>query len=487
LTSQLNLSAATSYARTYYAGGHFGTFEAGFKVRNAHKTQDATENVYDKFPTGVNGLLMSSLQGSFEDQQYHPGATYFGGKFGPVSDFSLAKNYVLANMGGYLDGYKTAGASYPNIFHTIERITAGYVMNTIDFGKLHVQTGLRFEATQMDTLGYQVNLLKTATGCPNGNKTGCGIPTPITNNPSYLDALPSLQLRYSLSQNSALRAVYSRGIARPDPYQLVPFVTADESKNPVALTAGDPNIKPEHANNYDLLYEKYLHPVGMLQAGFFFKQLNDPQIQLSNAPASLFPATMQSVFNSYAVGGVVPPISSYVNGQNAWLYGFEVSYQQRLSMLPGVLKGLGLSTNYTFTDSEEKGVPGGRTGSPALIRQAPNTWNFSPTYDNKHLSIRAGFNYSGANIYSYNWFPAKDSSGLGPKGPSGDTYTMAHKQLDAQGSYRIGHGLTLMAYGLNLTNAVFGYYTGSPQFVNQREYYKPTYGGGARYTFGQER
>ena len=34
---------------------------------------------------------------------------------------------------------------------------------------------------------------------------------------------------------------------------------------------------------------------------------------------------------------------------------------------------------------------------------------------------------------------------------------------------------------------VFGYYQGSPQFVNQREYYKPTYGGGLRYTFGQER
>jgi TonB-dependent receptor len=492
LTSQLNLSAATSYARNYYAGGHFGTFEAGFKIRNAHKSQDATENVYGTskqalFPTGDSGLLMSSLQGNFEDQEYHPGAKYFGGKFGPVSDFTLAKNYVLQNLSADLDGYKTASASYPNIFHTIERITAGYIMNTIDLGKLHVQTGLRFEATQMDALGYQVTLFKTAKGCANGSATGCGIPSPITNNPSYLDALPSVQLRYPLSQNSVLRAVYSRGIARPDPYQLVPFVTADESKNPIALTAGDPNLKPEHANNYDLLFERYLHPVGMLQAGFFFKQLNAPQIQLSSAPASLFPSSMQSVFNSYASGGVVPPISSYVNGQNAWLYGFEISYQQRLSMLPGAFKGLGLSTNYTYTDSQEKGVPGGRTGSPALIRQAPNTWNFSPTYDTKRVSIRVGFNYSGANIYSYNWFPSKDSSGLGPSGPSGDTYTMAHKQLDAQGSYKVGRGFTVMAYGLNLTNEVFGYYTGSPQFVNQREYYKPTYGGGLRYTFGQDR
>ncbi len=486
LTSQLNLSAATSYARNYSAGGHFGTFEAGFKIRNDHKTQDATENVYDKFPTG-SGLLMSSLNGNFEDQEYHPGATYFGGKFGPVSDFNLAKNYVLQNLQGNLDGYKTASASYPNIFHTVERITAGYAMNTIDFGKLHVQTGVRFEGTQMDTLGYQVTLFKTATGCPNGNKTGCGIASPISNNPSYLDVLPSVQLRYALSEDSVVRAVYSRGIARPDAYELVPFVTADESKTPVALTAGNPNLKPEHANNYDLLYERYLHPIGMLQAGFFFKQLNDPQVSLTSAPASLFPVPMQNVFNSYASGGVVPPISSDVNGENASLYGFEASYLQHWTMLPGALKGLGLSTNYTYTTSQEKGVPGGRTDHPNLIRQAPNTWNFSPTYDTKHLSVRVGFNYSGANIYSYNWFPSKDSSGLGPKGPSGDVYTMAHKQLDVQGSYRIGHGFTATAYALNLTNEVFGYYTGSTQFVNQREYYKPTYAGGLRYTLGQER
>jgi hypothetical protein len=41
--------------------------------------------------------------------------------------------------------------------------------------------------------------------------------------------------------------------------------------------------------------------------------------------------------------------------------------------------------------------------------------------------------------------------------------------------------------GLNLNNEVFGYYQGSDQFVNQREYYKPTYTGGLRYTFGADK
>jgi len=493
LTSDLNLSAAASYARNYYADGHFGTFQAGFKIRNGHKTQDATETVYDGFSKSDPALLMSALQGSFDSHNYYPGGKYFGGQYGPVSDFNKVQSYVLGNLASDIDGAKTAANTYPNIFHTVERITAGYAMNTIDFGKLHVQTGVRLEQTQMDTFGYTVALFGGTGGalpsgstytCPGGSTTGCGVATPAINNPSYLDVLPSIQLRYALGQNSVLRAVYARGVARPDPYQLVPYATEDTTANPTALTIGNPSLKPEHANNYDLLFEQYLKPLGMFQAGFFFKQLNAPQVELAGLPLADVPASLQSLVQAYQGSGDL--VTMYVNGENAHVYGFETSYQQHWSYLPGMLKGLGVSANYTYTASQEKGLAG-RTDSPTLQRQTPNSWNLSPTYDTKRVSLRVGYNYTGASIYTYNWFNASDPSGLGPKGPSGDIYTMPHQQLDAQGSFRIGRGFSVMAYGLNLQNSVFGFYQGSSQFVNQREYYRPTYGGGMRYTFGQEK
>jgi TonB-dependent receptor len=489
LSSDLNLSAAASYARNYYVDGHFSTFEAGFKIRNGHKVQDATETVYDKFPSSP-ALLMSALQSGFQNNGNYFFGNYFGGKFGPVSDFNKVQSYVQENLAGNVDGAKTAADTFPNIFHTVERITAGYAMNTVDFGKLHVQAGVRFESTQMDTFGYAVGLspsggaisgVGSCVGYTNG--TGCGVGTPVINNPSYLDALPSVQLRYSLSHDSVLRAVYSRGIARPDPYQLVPYVTEDETASPTALTIGNPSLKPEHANNYDLLYERYLHPLGMLQIGGFFKQLSAPQILLTNVPAALVPVSMQPVVQTYSGSG--DAITMYVNGENAYVYGFEAAYQQHWSRLPGVLKGMGFSGNYTYTGSQLKGIAGVRTDQPALQRQTPQSWNLGPTYDTKRLSVRAGLQYTGASIYTYNWSPGIDVSHLGPKGPSGDIYTYAHMQVDAQGSYKIGRGFTAMAYGLNLTNEVFGYYQGSTQFVNQREYYRPTYGGGLRYTFGE--
>jgi TonB-dependent receptor len=509
LNSNLNLSAATSYAKTYYTGGHFGTFEAGFKIRNGHQTQDATETQYDgwsvKHPAPA--LLMSAMESGFQNNNYFNGK-YFGGKFGPVSDFNKASSYAVDNLGAWVDGAATAADTDPNIFHTIERITAGYAMNTIDFGKLHVQTGVRFEQTQMDTTGYTVALFSgngvvpgigSCTGLANGS--GCGVGTQVTNNPSYLDVLPSVQLRYSLPHDSALRAVYSRGVARPDPGQLVPYATEDQTASPVALTIGNPSLKPEHANNYDLLYEKFLNPLGMLQAGVFFKQLNAPEVLFttpagvnpSTLPAGTLPAVLLPVIAQYPGDAV----TMYLNGQNAYVYGFEFSYQQHWSKLPGVLKGLGISTNYTYTGSQEKGLPL-RTDHPALQRQTPNSWNLGPTYDTKRLSLRAGLQYTGASVYTYEYVAPNaaygltgannpDPNGLGPKGPTGDIYTYAHTQIDAQGSYKVGHGFTLMAYGLNLTNEVFGFYQGSTQFVNQREYYKPTYGGGLRYTFAPER
>jgi hypothetical protein len=55
-------------------------------------------------------------------------------------------------------------------------------------------------------------------------------------------------------------------------------------------------------------------------------------------------------------------------------------------------------------------------------------------------------------------------------------------QVDAQMSYRLPRGFELYLQGLNLTNEVFGFYYGSAQYVVQREYYHPTYGGGLRWT-----
>lgn len=467
-SSQLNLTASGAYSYNYRLGSHFGILQIGGKIRNGHKFQNATETVYDGW-TPAN-YPMTNFLDSFTSTNYMDGS-YFGGHYGQVSSFNKIASYTLSNLSNHVDGYKTASDTYPNIFDIVERISAGYIMDTMDFGHLHVVAGVRFEGTQMNTLGYNVTLYPAgSSNCP--TPTGCGVPVPVNNNPSYVNILPSISMRYALDNQSGLRLVYGRGVSRPDSYQLVPYVTEDDSTNPPTIAEGNPSLKPEHANNYDLLYERYLNPTGIIQAGFFYKQITDTLISTSYTATS----------GQYA-GDLV---SQWLNVGSAELHGFEASYQQRLAMLPGFLKGFGMLANYSWTGSQINYIPG-RTDKPTLQRQMPNAWNISPTYDRGRFSARIGMGYTGASIYQYQYQGADDPNHLGPTGPTGDIYTLPHFQLDAQASVRLGHGLSAVVYGLNMTNEVFGYYQGSPIFVNQREWYKATYAGGFRYSLNRER
>ena len=101
------------------------------------------------------------------------------------------------------------------------------------------------------------------------------------------------------------------------------------------------------------------------------------------------------------------------------------------------------------------------------------------------LSFRAGFSYNAANIYSYQYQDGTGGSTPTPgglHGPDSDTYFYPHLQIDLQGSLRLHHGFSLISYILNANNEVFGFYNGSSQYMIQREYYRPTFALGLRWS-----
>ena len=442
-TAQLNLQGAASFSKNHHLGSHPSTLEIGGKIRNAHKFDDGFENEWD--PSGT--LLLSQFVGGFHNSNYY-GGHY---PFGPAANWDKITGFVAANPGAFSF---TPGCPYcsDQAFNLVERISAGYLMNTVDLGRFRLITGMRFEGTQVGTLSFSdVNSTFSVAG-----------------NGAYVDVLPSVALRYRITNNSGIRLVYGRGLSRPDPQDQTSAVSFDGVNT---YTIGNPALKPEHANNYDVLYEQYLNPVGMFQAGFFYKDLADPIIGTISKPTS----------GPYASNFVSQP----GNAGSAHVMGFEAAYIQHLSFLPGGLRGLGISANYSYTTSEARGLAG-TPNHRALLRQAPNTWNVSPTYDRPRLSLRAGLSYNGASIFQY-YDPSGDSGNLGPRGPAGDTYLYPHLQMDAQGSYRLWRGLSVLAYGLSMNNDVFGFYNGQPQYVLQREFYKPTYAIGFRYVLSQPR
>jgi len=472
---QVNLQGGFSASRSYHLGGHFSTFEFGAKFRNAHKFEDATDPVYDS----VSNPVMTQFVGSFTNPDYYDHAYTLG----PTVDYRKVTSYFNANPNDFtVDISSTAQNSFPNNYDLLERVSAGYLMNTTDFGRLRLQAGIRFEGTNESVLGNKVlfdgdgNLCGTPPADPT-DPNCLGVTNaiqPVSVKSSYVDPLPSVQVRYQLPHDAAIRAAYGRGVARPNYNDLPPFFNAQlNSANQIDV--GNPNLKPTYANNFDLLYEQFLKPVGLLQAGFFYKQISDPIYE--GVKSQITTDQYGSQYND-GTWFVTQPI----NGKSAQVYGFEIAYQQHWTFLPGPLAGIGIFANYGYTHSSTDGVPG-RSDKPALLRQAPHTWNISPTYDRGRISARLGLSYNAANIFEYNY---SDNADLGIKGPNGDVYLYSHLQVDAQAQIRVYRGLQLVVGGLNLTNEVFGFYQGSPQFLIQREYYKPSYIFGLRYTLSNE-
>jgi len=475
LSAQLNLQGSASFAQQYHVGSHYGIFEFGGKIRNAHKFDDTRQLTAD-FTQLSTPVPAAQFMGTFTDPNYYDKTYHFTN----TPDYEKVQAFALAS------GLLTGAQINSNNYNLIERVSAGYVMNTIDLTpRFHLVTGVRFEATHVATMSFNGDDNNPAVNVPGGS--------------DYLDVLPSVSLRFALTKDSGIRAVFSRGISRPDPQDIAQVSSKlDTSQTPNAITLGNPNLKAEHSNNYDLLFEQYLNPVGLIQAGLFYKQLGDPIVngQFPESP-SLFANQPVAPTSPYVL------VSQVQNIGSAHLIGFEIGYSQRLSRLPSVMKGLGLSANYSYTNSRTEGLQGLlRDDNPALLRQAPNTWNISPTYDTKKFSLRVGMTYNSAMIFAYQFqdltagpngiipiAPADlaQSAAGGVKGPGGDNYLYAHYQLDAQASYKITRNISAYAYGLNLNNEVFGFYNGSPQYVVQREYYKPTYAAGIRYTLSGEK
>jgi TonB-dependent receptor len=455
-SAQLNLQISGSGAKHYHIGSRLATVEYGGKFRNEHKFADTY--VLTLTPNGP--IPLSSFPNRLTNTNYYNGGDY---KLGYNASYEDAIAYANANPAAFTSS-STFGQD-PSQYDLIERVSAGYLMNTIDFSsRIRFIVGLRVEGTTDSVANFSLGNFP----CPAPSTGTCSGITPNKFSGSYYTLLPSTSLRYGVGANSDVRFVYARGLSRPDPQniaQALSWTDSGNGANRYSASFGNANLKAETGDDLDVLFEHYLNPFGMISAGYFYKFLHDPIV------TQTFQLT-----NYQPTGG---PLGNYlatqpVNAGSAWVSGVELAYLQHFSFLPGALGGLGLSANYGHTGSQANGIPG-RSDHPRLQRTSPNAFNISPTWDHGRISIRVGMSYNQASIYSYQY---RDGTPGGVNGPLSDIYFYSHFQVDAQGSVVLSHGLSFVMYALNLNNEVFGFYQGSSQYMIQREYYQPTIAAG---------
>lgn len=457
---QLNLGVGGSGAKQYHVGNRSAVFEYGGKFRNEHKYADTYRLTLT--PTGT--ILMSQFPNRMINHNYYKGGIYQLGYNVSLEDV-LA--YANANPGAFTTT-SSQGADL-SAFSYLEQVGAGYMMDTIDFGKgVRFIAGLRVENTNL-----QVHNLS----CQSDANGDC-ITSTITPNSypgSYLTILPSASLRFNAGRDSYMRVIYARGLSRPDPQSIAEALNWSvncNGSNTQCFSVGNANLKAETGDDADILFDHYLKSFGMISVGYFYKSLHDPIVSQNTLLTNYLPSTVPAQYKGTWLE------SQDVNGGSAWLSGFEASYMQHYTALPGFLSGLGMDANYSYIGSSASGIPG-RSDHPRLLDNSPNMFNISPTYDKGRYSLRAGISYNQASIYAYQY---SDGMSGGINGPFSDAYFYSHIQVDAQGIIGMRHDLSLVVSGLNLNNEVFGFYQGSPQYMIQREYYEPTFSAGVRWT-----
>jgi len=433
---------------------HSGELKVGVKYRDEEKTSLYNDMAY-KYG-GETPYTMAQGLDSFSDPNYYSGLY----NHGPYPSLWAANSFFQNNMG--LFSAPSASDNHqnndPNNWDAKEKVLAVYAKGTSALSASKLEYGVRIENTRTSFDANTVNV----------DSNGDWVSTvPLNQSHTYTSVLPSASWRYEFDRDTLLRLAFGMAIARPDYAAMVPSITKNDSSTP-PLSAGNPNLKPTKATNFDLLFEHYMSPVGLLSAGAFYKDLSDP----------IYAGSTQTV-----VGGIYNGLqeSIAINGPKADVYGLEFAWKQHLTFLPGLLSGLGTDINFTWTHSEATFDPStGRSGTAALQRTAPEEANFGLTYDWKAFSMRLAATYNSAMIFGYNY---KDGAAGGLQGPNGDTYLYPHTQMDAQATYTFRSGLKLKFSALNLTNAVFGFYNGSPQYNIQREFYSRTYTVGLHYNF----
>ncbi len=226
---------------------------------------------------------------------------------------------------------------------------------------------------------------------------------------------PSLHAWHDVTQNLKARMSYSTGYGRAGLGNFVPGETIVDNATTQTLTINNAGLKPQQAKNWDVTLEYYFEPVGSLTFGWFQKDIRD--FIVTNQFVGNIAGGLNNGFDGEFEGF---QMFTSLNGGTVTVQGWEASYRQQLTFLPGALKGLALSFNYSWTDQHGAGSAVTAGGGPVLGRPPtattpavyfsrrdiagfiPMAANASLNWNYRKYSARALYNFTGENITSYN-------------------------------------------------------------------------------------
>ncbi len=437
-----NLTAKVDLKREQQFFGHAGYWQIGGKYFSRDKSWDR-ENVNWLAGTGANLFNLSQFDLSV------PGPVLFDGTRTMSPQINLAKaqaffaanpNYFVANTAAQI--VDSTGTD----FNIDEDILATYAMARVNFRWGTMLAGVRFERSEGTVTGTE---FPTVGGVFLG-------PRKFTESNSYNNVLPGVHFRLEPAKNWVVRFSWTNTVGRPNYPDLAASRSFSYSEDVIgsgvylgSISEGNPALQPYESMNFDFTVERYLKNAGIISAGVFHKEVDNPVF--TNA------YTQRNVTYE-GLNFRTLDFSRPENAESGTVTGLELNYQQQLTMLPAPLDGLGFSVNYMLANSEEK-LFSRPTEDLPFAKQAESIYNVALFYEKYRWQARLGYTYTGDFIKS---FGANINS---------DQYQAERKIIDVKVSYRLTKNFTLFADVINLGEEPLDEYAGFPNRNQATERY----------------
>jgi len=303
--------------------------------------------------------------------------------------------------------------------NTVEEETIGvYVQADIEttlFNRFDLRGdfGVRYVSTEQASTGFPTTVSR------------------LTVDNEYSEALPSLNLALELRDDMLLRFSAARSLTRPTITDLTPGGTV--AVGVPTATFGNPRLQPYTATNLDLSFEWYFADEGLLSVALYDKDIQG-FITRVTAPETLGADVLGA---SDPRAGTSFQVSRPVNGQDAFVRGFEVSFQTPLTFLP--IDGFGVLANYTYADSESTVSFAGQRITTLLRGQSESSYNLVGYFERGPISARLAYSWRDAYLDEIRTAQTERSNFIDDYG-----------QLDGSFQYTLNEGLVFSVDALNL-------------------------------------
>ena len=374
-----------------------------------------------------------------------------GYTFGPTLS---ASDDAVADYEATLEAFGATPLTFgPNNANTqAEKTYAAYgVLRFGTDGEMPVDgnIGVRVVRTEVESVGVVNDLANP----------GSFLPLDVSR--SYTNVLPSLNLRWLLTDQLQWRVAMSKGVSRPGFDKLNPNLSLSTgSTGSRTGAAGNPNLEPMEADQFDTALEWYFGQGSLLYATAFYKKVDGFIANAVFDEQYLDPNTGQ--LETFQV-------TRPVNGDDGKIKGIEVGYTQFFDFLPAPFDGLGVQANYTYVDSEAPSPTATDTnGQPLVVPLeglSKNSYNAILMYEKSRFSARVAYNWRS------DWLVTTAGNGTGNL----PVYNEGFGQLDASFRFNFSDVWSISVDGTNLTDtrreSYLGFDTRARDFViNDRRY-----------------